>query len=159
MARALDNPLAMWRARRNIYAHWALNNNFLAADHKFDLEAGKFWPSSNRAVLGVAVVRVLVDVISLRRLNVGDAADYGVKACLRLELAVDENIAHSRCCVGVIFDFGRRTHVGFYDVTRKLRGFSVSLLYVRLLIFMCVTAVSEQDRHRPRAAGDFILVN
>ena len=83
-------------ASGDIYAHRALDNNFLVADHEFDLEAGKLWPGTNRDVLGVAVVCVLVDVISLRRPDVGDAAHYGVKACLRPEFAVDENIAYSR---------------------------------------------------------------
>ncbi len=72
MARALDNSLAMWRACRNIYAHGLSTTNFLVADHKFDLEAGKFWAGSNGDVLGVAVVCVLVDVISLCRPDVGD---------------------------------------------------------------------------------------
>src|SRR5262249_44223644 len=125
MARTLDNSLAMWRARRNIYAHGALDNNFLIADHKFDLETSKLRPDSNGDVPGVAIVRVLVDVIGLRRLDIGDATNDSVKASLRHQLAVDENIAHSGRCVGVIFDLDRRPHVGFYDVTRKLCGFSV----------------------------------
>src|SRR4030095_557668 len=95
VARALDNSLAMRRARRNIYPHRALDHHFLVADHKFDLEAGPLRAGTNRDMLGGAFVCVLVDVISLRRPDIGHAADYGVKACLRLELAVDENIAHS----------------------------------------------------------------
>src|SRR5262249_11691848 len=83
MTRALDNSLAVRCARRNIYTRGALGNNFLIADDKFDLEASKIWPGSNRGVLGVAVMVMLVDVIGLRGPEVGDATNDGVEARLR----------------------------------------------------------------------------
>ena len=82
MARAFDDALGMRRARRNIYAHRALDDHCLVADDKLDLEPGKVRTGADGDMLGVAIVRMLVNVIRLRRLDVLDAAHDGVEILL-----------------------------------------------------------------------------
>jgi len=95
-------------SRRNVHSRRALHHDFLAADDKLGLEAGKLRPFSDHDVIGVAIVRVLVHVFGLRRLDLRDRADDGVKVRLGFELPIDENVTDAGCCLLMVFYFGRR---------------------------------------------------
>ena len=84
---------------------------------KLDLEPTEVRTGADGDMLGVAIVRVHLDVIRLRRLDVLDAAHDGVEICFRLQFAVDEHIANARRRIGVVFDLRRRPHIGMKDVT------------------------------------------
>src|SRR5687768_12581214 len=95
-------------------------------------------------MLRVAVMCVQIDVIGLRRLHGRNAAHNGVKTRLGFELAVDEDIAHARGCVGMIFDFRRRPHLGLENIAGILGKIPFSFGKIKSLVFMGVATIRNR---------------
>src|SRR5215470_7789036 len=149
----------MRRAGGNVHTHRTFSDNLLVADNELDGQTGKLRPCANRYVISVAIVRMLIDVVRLRRLHVGDAADNRIEACVWLELSVNEDIANTRRRVSVIFDLRRWPNIRFEYVTGVLAELALTFTRVGLPVLMRVTAAAEQNCHSSRAARDFVFMD
>src|SRR5215471_17577717 len=116
----------MRRAGGNVHTHRTFSDNLLVADNELDGQTGKLRSCANRYVISVAVVGMLIDVVRLRRLHVGDAANNRIEACVWLELSVNEDIANTRRRVSVIFNLRCWTHLGPNDVTGEFRKLALT---------------------------------